>query len=85
MHQQHCLSGLLKYKQDVLICSVAPPSLFKVADAGTTYSVRIRRVVIEDATSTPVEATYDHKVTLVFWLPAEALLAHRKEAAVFDR
>ena len=48
-------------------------------------TVRICRVVVENTASGPVEATQYHKVALVLWLPAETLLAHRQEAAVFDR
>lgn len=48
-------------------------------------TVRICRVVVEDRANGPVEATHDHKVTLVLWLSAETLLANRQEAAVFDR
>lgn len=48
-------------------------------------TVRIRRVVVENTAGSPVEAAHDHKVTLVLWLPAETLLTHRQEAAVFDR
>lgn len=48
-------------------------------------TVRIRRVVVENTASGPVEAAHYHKVTLVLRLPAETLLAHWQEAAVFDR
>ena len=48
-------------------------------------TVRISRVVVENTASGPVEAAHNHKMTLVLWLPAEALLTHRQEAAVFDR
>ncbi len=48
-------------------------------------TVRICRVVVENAASGPVEATHHHKVTLVLRFSAEALLSDRQEAAVFDR
>ena len=48
-------------------------------------TVRIRWVVVENTAGGPVEAAHDHKVTLVLWFSAETLLAHRQEAAVFDR
>lgn len=50
-----------------------------------SLTVRICRVVVENTASGPVEAAHYHKVTLVLWFPAETLLAHRQEAAVFDR
>lgn len=81
----HSSSTLLKDEQDVLIRPIAPPSLLKVTDAGAAHPVRICRVVVEDRAIGPVEATNDHKVTLVLWLSAETLLANRQEAAVFDR
>lgn len=56
---------------------------WKCVEGGLT--VWVGRVVVEDAASAPVEAAHHHKVTLVFWLPAEALLAHRQETAVLDR
>lgn len=48
-------------------------------------TIRICRVVVENTASGPVKPGHHHKVTLVLWLPAETLLAHRQEAAVFDR
>lgn len=48
-------------------------------------TVRISRVVVENAAGGPVEAAHYDKVTLVLRLPAETLLAHRQEAAVFYR
>lgn len=50
----------------------------------TLLTVRIRRVVVENTASGPVEAAHYHKMTLVLRLPAETLLAHRQEAAVLD-
>lgn len=47
-------------------------------------TVRICRVVVKDAASSPVEAAQHDKMSLILWLPAETLLAHREEAAVFD-
>lgn len=81
----HCPSALLKDEEDVLVCPVAPPSLLKVTDAGAAHPVRIRWVVVENTAGGPVEAAHDHKVTLVLRFPAETLLAHGQEAAVFDR
>lgn len=48
-------------------------------------TVRIRWVIVEDGASGSVEATHNHKVTLIVRLPAETLLTHGHEAAVFDR
>lgn len=73
----HCPSTLLKDQQDILICPIAPPCLLKVTDAGTAHPVWIRRVVVENTASGPVEAADNHEVTLVLWFPAETLLAHR--------
>lgn len=47
-------------------------------------TVRVCGVVVEDAAGGPVEAAHHHKVSLVLWLPAEALLSSRQEAAVLD-
>lgn len=49
-----------------------------------SLTVVIRRVVVEDAAGGAVEAAHDHKVALVLRLPAETLLPHGQEAAVFD-
>lgn len=48
-------------------------------------TVRICRVVVENAAGGPVETAHNHKMTLVLRSPAETLLTHRQEAAVFDR
>lgn len=47
-------------------------------------TVRICRVVVENAACGPVETAHYHKVTLVLGLPAETLLTHGQEATVFD-
>lgn len=47
-------------------------------------TVRVGGVVVEDTAGGPVEAAHHHKVSLVFGLPAEALLSGRQEAAVLD-
>lgn len=51
---------------------------------GCGLTVSIRRVVVEYAARGAVEATHHHEVALVLGLPAETLLAHWEEAAVFD-
>lgn len=72
-------------EKDVLVCAVAPPGLLKVPQTGAANSIWIGRVVVVNALCGSVEATDHHKVALVLWFPAEALLSHWEEAAVFDR
>lgn len=72
-------------EKDVFVRAVAAPGLFEVTHASAANSVRIGGVVVVDAVSRPVEATDHHKVPLVLGFPAEALLSHWEEAAVFDR
>lgn len=48
-------------------------------------TVKICRVVVVNRASGFVKATQYDKVSLVFWFPAKALLAHRQKAAVLYR
>lgn len=84
-NHHHSPSTLLKDEQNILICPVAPSGFLKVTDTGAAHPVRICWVIVKDRAGSPVEATDNHKVTLIVWLPAETLLTHRQEAAVFDR
>lgn len=49
------------------------------------HTVGVGGIVVEDTAGFSVESTHYDKVALVIWLPAEALLSHRQETAVFDR
>lgn len=75
-------SAVLVDEENVLICPIAHAGLLKITDAGATHPVRVGGVVVENTAGAAVEATHHHKVALVFRFPAEALLAHREEAAI---
>lgn len=83
-HARLLLSAVQVDKEDVLICAIAGSGLLEVTGAGAAHSVSIGRVVIEDATSSPVVATQNNEVALVVRGTAEAAVATGSEAAVLD-
>lgn len=78
-------SAVFVDEQNILVSSVASSGLLEITKACAAHTVRVGRVVVKDAASFTVKATHHHKVALVIWLPAKALLTHREETAVFDR